>query len=287
MKIVLHPVTEKRLNALLVEPPHAIALRANNGSGKGYLSLYLASKLLRKDVGKLQNEPYLIHHDAESPGYGIDSIRDIQTTLSMKVPSSEAYNRVVIIEHFDNLGHEGQNALLKTLEEPPSGTVIIVTYAHAKNVLPTIASRVQSVELVSPTLNQLLQDVISVDNKEEIKQNYHMSEGRMGLFFALQNSDNESHVSTLLLAKKLLTLSRYDRLCQVDSLIKQTDLSVSYLIECMRLIVSSALHISVMLNKLAEINLSIARLNIIESAIDDLSNGVQSKVVLSRVFAKV
>ena len=38
---------------------------------------------------------------------------------------------------------EAQNALLKMLEEPPAGTVLVLTVNHAQTVLPTIRSRAQ------------------------------------------------------------------------------------------------------------------------------------------------
>jgi DNA polymerase-3 subunit delta' len=51
--------------------------------------------------------------------------------------------KVAIIDDADDLKQEGANALLKTLEEPPAGTVLILISASVNRQLPTILSRCQ------------------------------------------------------------------------------------------------------------------------------------------------
>jgi len=58
----------------------------------------------------------------------------------------EARRKVFIIAEVDTLNAASGNALLKTLEEPPADTVIILTSAFKEAVLPTIRSRCQTVE---------------------------------------------------------------------------------------------------------------------------------------------
>jgi DNA polymerase-3 subunit delta' len=53
--------------------------------------------------------------------------------------------RIAVIEDADRMSNEGANALLKTLEEPPSYAVIILIAADASKILPTIRSRCQTV----------------------------------------------------------------------------------------------------------------------------------------------
>jgi hypothetical protein len=54
-------------------------------------------------------------------------------------------SKVFIVDEADLLDARGQNALLKTLEEPPAGTVIILVTAFPDDLLPTIRSRCQRV----------------------------------------------------------------------------------------------------------------------------------------------
>lgn len=53
----------------------------------------------------------------------------------------EARRRVIIFDEAEALGEDAQNALLKTLEEPPAGSVLILVTAQPHQLLPTVRSR--------------------------------------------------------------------------------------------------------------------------------------------------
>ena len=69
----------------------------------------------------------------------IDAIRDIVERAGYR--PFEGRRRVVIIDQADALVTQAQNALLKTLEEPPSSSVFILVSARADSLLPTVQSR--------------------------------------------------------------------------------------------------------------------------------------------------
>lgn len=69
----------------------------------------------------------------------IDPIRDVLERTQFR--PFEGRRRVVIIGEADALVAPAQNALLKSLEEPPSGTVFILTTAVPDALLPTVRSR--------------------------------------------------------------------------------------------------------------------------------------------------
>jgi len=75
----------------------------------------------------------------------IDQIREAQHTASIKPYESKW--RVFIIEGADRLSTEASNSLLKTLEEPPDNVLLILTAVHKGQIMPTILSRCQMVEL--------------------------------------------------------------------------------------------------------------------------------------------
>ena len=78
--------------------------------------------------------------------------------------------RVAIIDDADYLNAEGANALLKTLEEPPPRSVMILIGTSAARQLPTIRSRCQTVRFAAldmPTLrNVLMEQGITSDERE-------------------------------------------------------------------------------------------------------------------------
>lgn len=73
----------------------------------------------------------------------VDSVRELLDALSDK-PFSGGM-RVVLCDQAELLNDSGQNALLKTLEEPPENTVFILCTTSLTALLPTVVSRAQTV----------------------------------------------------------------------------------------------------------------------------------------------
>ncbi|MCG2685999.1 hypothetical protein L6258_01350 [Candidatus Parcubacteria bacterium] len=81
----------------------------------------------------------------EKTTIGIDQVRDLGKFLSRK--PFAAPQKAGIIPEAGDLTTEAQNALLKTLEEPPAHSQIILTTRGAAALLPTVVSRCQVLEL--------------------------------------------------------------------------------------------------------------------------------------------
>lgn len=75
----------------------------------------------------------------------VESVRKIHPFLRMT--SAEGGWRVVIVDGGEYLNHNGQNALLKILEEPPKKTILIITTSLPGAFLPTIRSRCRMIHL--------------------------------------------------------------------------------------------------------------------------------------------
>lgn len=75
----------------------------------------------------------------------IEQVRALQHDAALA--PSEAPKKTYIIVGAENLSTEAANCLLKTLEEPPDLTVLILTAADAMDVLPTVVSRCQTIRL--------------------------------------------------------------------------------------------------------------------------------------------
>ena len=55
--------------------------------------------------------------------------------------------RVVWLRQAENLTEQAANALLKTLEEPPGGALLLLTSRHPRNLLPTLRSRLLAIRI--------------------------------------------------------------------------------------------------------------------------------------------
>jgi DNA polymerase-3 subunit delta' len=75
--------------------------------------------------------------------YMIEQVRDIVHDINLK--PIEAPRKVYILDSAEAMGNQAASALLKTLEEPPPGVVLVLLATDFESVLPTIASRCQIV----------------------------------------------------------------------------------------------------------------------------------------------
>lgn len=79
----------------------------------------------------------------QGDSHQISSIREINQKLSLRAPVA----RAVIVEEAQLLTQEAANSFLKTLEEPPRDTIIILTAPNADLVLETVSSRTEHIDL--------------------------------------------------------------------------------------------------------------------------------------------
>ena len=135
---------------------HAYILNGEKGSGKRLLANLFAMSLQCQNrdedgdaCGKCQsckqaasnNQPDIIRVTHEKPNtISIDDIREqINNDIVIK-PYSSKY-KIYIVPDADMMSVQAQNALLKTIEEPPAYAVILLLTENAEILLPTIRSR--------------------------------------------------------------------------------------------------------------------------------------------------
>lgn len=136
---------------------HAYIIAGPDGTGKSILGMLMASTFFcsgeNKPCGicdaclKISHEN---HPDVKliSPGgksIGVNQIRDLIDEINLK--PYEGDKKVIIIKNADSITVQGQNAILKTLEEPTRETTIIMLVENINLILPTIQSRCQILRL--------------------------------------------------------------------------------------------------------------------------------------------
>ena len=127
---------------------HAYCFSGSRSLGKGTIARRFAAAAAGIDPERLQASPDIFVVDLptdEKTGelksiIPVEAIRSLREQLQLSSFGS-AY-KVAIIEHADRMNVQAQNALLKTLEEPRSGTLIILLAQSPERLLPTILSRV-------------------------------------------------------------------------------------------------------------------------------------------------
>lgn len=89
------------------------------------------------------SHPDIVRVEPDGKLIRIGRIRELLSILAMK--PHEASIRVVVISDAQTMNAEAGNALLKILEEPPAGTVLILTACQPADLLPTIVSRCRQI----------------------------------------------------------------------------------------------------------------------------------------------
>ena len=122
---------------------HSHLIVGPDGIGKSILARKFALKILGKEIDKDYID--IIHYRAKKASFGVDDVRGIIEEI-MKRPY-EGDKKVVIIHEGNKLTVQAQNALLKTIEEPPKGVYIILLTDSIELMLDTIKSRCQIYKL--------------------------------------------------------------------------------------------------------------------------------------------
>ena len=97
----------------------------------------------------------------------INSIRNLRREASLS--AFEGGKRVFVVSNADEMNAEASNSLLKTLEEPSSDSVFILTTSQKEQLLPTILSRCQLVQF-DPLSEEELKDALMNRNSVEESQ---------------------------------------------------------------------------------------------------------------------
>jgi DNA polymerase III subunit delta' len=110
----------------------------------------------------------------------IDQIRTLQNDVALTAHEGEW--KVYILRNFEQATIEAANCLLKTLEEPPSRVVLLLTSSSNSLMLPTIVSRCRVVALHPPTV-EVVRDALIARWRAEPEQAdllARLSAGRIG-----------------------------------------------------------------------------------------------------------
>lgn len=167
---------------------HAHLIAGEDGVGKGKLANILAKFILN---GYLDREYVdIINYSSEKSSFGVDDVRDIIEEVYKK--PFEKDKKVIIIHEGNKLTIQAQNALLKTIEEPPKGVYIIILCESLELILDTIKSRCEIYKLKPLTKSELYEYIkIKKFNyyENEIKSAIAFSEGVPGRIDRYFNDD--------------------------------------------------------------------------------------------------
>ena len=214
---------------------HAYILNGERGSGKRMLANLFATTLLcesgnSEPCGKCHscrqaesgNHPDIIRVTHEKPNsISVDDIRtQVNNTVDIK-PYQGPY-KVYIIPQADLMTPQAQNAILKTIEEPPAYAVFLLLTENAEMLLPTINSRCVMLKLrnIKDTLirKYLMENLEIPDYKADMCTAF--AQGNVGKAILLAGSQtfNELKDQTIRLVRKLRDTEVADIMSEVKAI---------------------------------------------------------------------
>lgn len=164
-----------------------------------------------------RNHPDLIYVTHEKPAsIGVDDIREqINDTIMVRPYSS--YYKIYIVDEAEKMTVQAQNALLKTIEEPPAYAIIILLTTNQDAFLPTILSRCVQLKL------KPLRDAAV---KQYLKQSLEIPEDLADVYaaFARGNLGKAIHLASSeefqILYKKMLYLLKHVKEADMSELLE-------------------------------------------------------------------
>lgn len=207
---------------------HAYILQGERSSGKEFIAKVFAAALqCEKQEGEpceecrsckqaaSGNQPDIIKVTHEKPNtIGVEDIRKVTGDIAIKPYSSS--RKIYIINEAEKMTVQAQNALLKTLEEPPAYAVILLLTTNVDTLLPTIQSR--CVLLTMKPVNDeavkkfLMKDLMIPEYKADVCVAF--ARGNVGKAKALASSEEFDNIKS-----DAVTLLKYIRDMEINEIV--------------------------------------------------------------------
>lgn len=216
---------------------HAYILNGPEGAGKRMIAEAFARALQCENhdtegCGKCRschqaesrNHPDIIYVNHEKPNtISVADIREqINGTIDIKPYNTTSQYKVYIVDEAEKMNEQAQNALLKTIEEPPAYAVILLLTTNADAFLQTIRSRCVTLELKAVAdekiHNMLMRNYQVVDYKADVCVAF--AQGNVGKAILLAGSQtfNELKDQTIRLVRKLRDTEVADIMSEVKTI---------------------------------------------------------------------
>lgn len=147
-KNIIDSINNRKLNDSF---SHANLIIGNDGIGKSIIAKYISNQIIkgRDNVESVD----IVKYYPSSASFGVDDVRNIINEVNKK--PYEGDKKVLILYRCDKLTTQAQNALLKTIEEPPIGVYLLLLSDSLEAILDTIKSRCQVYKLTPLTKEEI------------------------------------------------------------------------------------------------------------------------------------
>ena len=229
-------IIEHLQNAITMDKvSHAYIFNGQDKSGKMMLAEAFAMALQCEHEGNepceechsckqaiSHNQPDIIYVRHEKPNtISVDDIRSqLNNDIGIK-PYSSKY-KIYIVDEAEKMNVQAQNALLKTIEEPPAYAVILLLTTNADTFLPTILSRCVTLNIKAVQDEKIKKYLMNKYQIPDYQANVCVAfaQGNVGKAIQLASSEdfNEMKASAMQLIKRLEDIELYEMMAAVKQI---------------------------------------------------------------------
>ena len=168
------------------------------------------------------NQPDIIYVTHEKPNtIGVDDIRK-QLNNDIVITQYSSRYKIYIVDEAEKMNQQAQNALLKTIEEPPAYAVILLLTTNADSFLPTILSRCITLNLKAVKDSEIKAYLMKTYQIPDYQADVctAFAQGNVGKAVKLASSEsfNELKASTMQLMKRLDDIELYEMTAAVKQI---------------------------------------------------------------------
>ncbi|HET7227415.1 MAG TPA: AAA family ATPase [Chthoniobacterales bacterium] len=187
---------------------HAYLISGPSGSGKSVVAARLAALLNKTTAERVLRgqapDVFVTEPASRSRKIVVDQIRGLERALQLR--STDNHKKIGIIRDADRMQTQAANAFLKTLEEPPQNSLLLLLTALPEALPETIVSRCLSLPLRSSSgtppsaqEEQLLRVLCTTaqEHPHGIERAYRVSQGMQGLLSAIREQIRDEHAAAL------------------------------------------------------------------------------------------
>jgi DNA polymerase-3 subunit delta' len=223
--------------ALASGPSHAYLFRGPRGAGKAAVARAFAAEILAAEAADPEDarrralidpspHPDLVWLRPRGAQHMVEEVRERVIRAASYRPF-EAEKRVFVIEAAEQMRDESQNALLKTLEEPPDFVHLILLTAEPAMLLETIASRCQPIDFAPLPPEAVEAQLSGAGSPEEIAAAARLSAGDVvRAHFLLSDSGRDLRVAALELGMAAESVGEEAEAATRDLLDEETEAGV-------------------------------------------------------------
>lgn len=181
---------ESKAGKKLLASAFAMTLQCEKGQSEPCMECHSCKQSMSN------NQPDIIWVTHEKPtSIGVDDIRDkVNNDIQIK-PYSSPY-KIYIIDEAEKMTTQAQNALLKTIEEPPVYGIIILLTNNADELLPTINSRCVTLNLRAVKPSEIKKYLMETLHVPDYQANISVAfaQGNVGKAIKLASADNFNNI---------------------------------------------------------------------------------------------